>query len=253
MLYQTLTMDFEDQNGDIDGLGTGNERVYIPHVGYKADNDPVSVPLDSSIQYRAYYQQGSGLYGALERHVRGIRRLRGSSALPHSDHGLRGSKRRPCGSRNERVYIDHVGYKADDEAVIVPQDGTIYYRAYFQQGSGLYGPKLDELMDDDESLLVSFWRIFFKVIYSDDGELVDGARTYVNHVGYVSNNGKAVVPFESTIAHKANLGSVWSSHMRNWWTERSRSSFTNGTERPSANRYTKTSKSRKSRYSEEIC
>ena len=52
--------------------------------------------------------------------------------------------------------------------------------------------------------------IFFKVIYSDDGELVDGARTYVNHVGYVSNNGNAVVPFESTIAHKANLGSVWS-------------------------------------------
>ena len=86
----------------------------------------------------------------------------------------------------------------------------IRYRAYFQQGSGLYGPKLDELMDDDEFLLVSFWKIFFKVIYSDGGGLVDGARTYLSHVGYVSNNGNAVVPFESTINHKANLGSVWS-------------------------------------------
>jgi len=55
MMFHTLAMDFKDQNGDLNpasGIGIGNERAYIDNVGYKADDESVTVPLNSTISTR---------------------------------------------------------------------------------------------------------------------------------------------------------------------------------------------------------
>ena len=114
------------------------------------------------------------------------------------------------GTGNERVYIDNVGYKANGQTVTVPLESTIYYRAYFAEGSGLYGPKLSKYVDSNVSvLLVQFRTITFEIVAPVTHNPVSGAQVYVDNVGYVANGGSIVVPAGCTVYHKANLGSTW--------------------------------------------
>jgi len=205
--FHTLTMNFMDQDGTSPPDATGNERAYIDYVGYKADGDTVLVPLDSKVRHRAYYKQGSGLYGP-------------KKTSPVIDGGwdlldvefctIEMSFTALILSGNERVYMDYVGYKADGDRVMVPKDSTIRYRAYYKQGSGLYGPKTSKVVDCTwEILEVEFWTIRFRVVDTSDN-LVTGAQVYVDYVGYVENDGQRTVPLSSTIRHKAKVGNVWS-------------------------------------------
>jgi len=42
------------------------------------------------------------------------------------------------------------------------------------------------------------------------GDPVIGAQCYVDHVGYLENDGTAVAPLGSTIYHKAKVDTTWS-------------------------------------------
>jgi hypothetical protein len=41
-------------------------------------------------------------------------------------------------------------------------------------------------------------------------EPVSGAQVYLDYVGYVANGDTVIVPLESVVYHKANVGSTWS-------------------------------------------
>ena len=131
-------MDLEDQAGDIDGRGTGNERTYIDYIGYKADNETAVVPLNSAINYRAYFSQGSGLYGPkVSKAVDGsddlVQVLFRTVIMDFEDQTGDLDSR---GTGNERAYIDYVGYKADNETATVPQDGVHQLPGLLQPGFG---------------------------------------------------------------------------------------------------------------------
>ena len=212
VLFRTVTMDLEDQSGDIDGVGTGNERAYIDYIGYKADNGTAVIPLNATINYRAYFSQGSGLYGPkVAKAVGGsddlVQVLFRTVVMDFEDQSGDLDGR---GAGNERAYIDYVGYKADNETATVPQDCAINYRAYYSQGSGLYGVKSSELIDTDETITVLFRNLSFSVLESGSGDPVAGAQTYVDYAGYVDNGGTLFVPLTGNIGHKAKVGTVWS-------------------------------------------
>ncbi len=115
------------------------------------------------------------------------------------------------GTGDERVYLDHVGYKADGETVAVPLDSTVYHRAYYKEGSGLYGPKLSTNIDGiNNQLIVTFRQISFLIIDEITQDPVPGAQVYVDHIGYIENGCMTVVPLMSTVYHKANIGDIWS-------------------------------------------
>ena len=201
--FQTLTMNFLDQNGALSG--TGNERVYIDHVGYKADDETVSAPLDSTVYHRAYYQQGSGLYGPKLSMAVGD----ASISLPVAFRSLimdfEDQSGDLTGTGNERVYIDHVGYKADDETVSVPLDGTVYHRAYYQQGSGLYGPKLSMAVGDVSVSLTVLFRTLIMDFEDQSGDLTGtgNERVYIDHVGYKADDEPVSVPLDGTVYYRA--------------------------------------------------
>jgi PKD repeat protein len=207
--FASVDMNFIDQNYelDINPYSTGNEQVYIDHVGYKSNNEIILVPKDSTIYYRAYYQTGSGLYGP--KYNRMIDGTFESLEVQFKCIELNFNAIELTG--NERVYIDHVGWTANNDCVVVPMFSTIYYRAYFNQGSSLYGPKLYEYVDCDENILnIEYWTIKFKVVHSGTTDLVSGAQVYVDSVGYTANGDVATVPVESTIHHKAVVDGTWS-------------------------------------------
>ena len=203
--FTTLTMDFEDQGGDLDGKGTGLERVYIDHVGYKADNETITVPLDGAVYHRAYYQQGSGLYGPKNSMTAGagfiglIVRFR-TMIMDFEDQS--GDL---AGTGNERVYIYHVGYKADDQPVSVPLDSTVNHRAYYQQGSGLYGPKLSMAVGNASVALPVSFRTLIMDFEDQSGDLAGtgNERVYIDHVGYKADDETVSVPLDSTVNHRA--------------------------------------------------
>jgi VCBS repeat-containing protein len=207
--FHRLTMKFEDQNGEL--VGTGRERVYIDHVGYKADDDKVTVPLNSTVLHRAYIKEGSGLKGPKRRET-----IDGSTAhlivkFQKLTMQFKDQSGDLTGTGNERVYLDHVGYKTDGETVTVPLDSTVLHRAYYKEGSGLKGPKLKQTIEGaDNNLIVKFWKVSFEVLHQSTTNPVIGAQAYVDHVGYVDNGGEIVVPSESTIRHKAKVDSTWS-------------------------------------------
>jgi sulfur carrier protein ThiS len=207
--FYTITMDIEDQNGTLNG--TGDERVYLDHVGYKAIGETVAVPLDSTVYHRAYYKEGSGLYGPkLSTNIDGT-----SDNLTVMYHTIIMDFEDQNGTLNgtgdERVYLDHVGYKANGETVAVPLNSTVYHRAYYKEGSGLYGPKLSTDIDGiSYNLTVTFRQISFSIIDELTQDLISGAQVYVDHIGYIENGGNTVVPLMSTVYHKANIGDVWS-------------------------------------------
>ncbi len=201
--YKTLTLKFVDQDG-VD-LGTGDARIYIYHIGYRQNGDTIMVPLNSKLYYRAYYKQGSGLYGpkldiqvdcSFEVLEVTFKRI----TIDLTACILKGT---------EKIYMYHVGYLGDGAEVILPLDCKIYYRAYYKQGSGLYGPKLDKDVDCSwEVLTVEFWTVKFRVEQST--VLVSGAQIYVYHVGYIANDGTCTVPMGSTVYFKGKVGSTWS-------------------------------------------
>jgi hypothetical protein len=200
--YKTLTIDF---TGAACGDWTGNEMVYIDYIGYKQDGDQITVPLGSTVYYRAYYQQGSGLYGPK------LNRLVDCSwdtlevEFKTITIDLNGAT-----SGNEAVYIDYIGYKSDTDNIVVPMGCTLRYRGYYTQGSGLYGDKLTSPTVDCswDTLTVNFKTLTFEVRACPI--LVDGAQIYVDYVGYVSNGGTVTVPDTSTVRHKAVKDGVWS-------------------------------------------
>jgi PKD repeat protein len=207
--FHRLTMKFEDQNGDL--AGTGHERVYIDHVGYLTNSNTVTVPLDSTVLHRAYFKKGSVLKGPKRRET-----IDGSTAdLIVKFHKLtmqfEDQKGDLIGTGNERVNLDHVGYKANGDTITVPLDSTVLHRAYYKEGSGLKGPKLKQNIEGaDNNLTVKFWKVSFEVFHQSTTNPVIGAQTYVDHVGYVDNGGEIIVPADSTIRHRAKVGSKWS-------------------------------------------
>ena len=209
VIYHTIAMDFEDQYGTFNG--TGDERVYLDHVGYKADGETVAVPLDSTVYHRTYYKEGSGLYGPkLSAAINGtsdnLSVMYHTIAMDFTDQN--GSFN---GTGDERVYLDHIGYKAHGETVAVPLDSTVYHRTCYKEGSGLYGPKLSTGIDGiNNQLTVTFRQISFLIIDEITQDPVYGAQVYVDHIGYIENGGMTIVPQMSTIYHKANIGDVWS-------------------------------------------
>jgi hypothetical protein len=209
VMFHTLAMDFVDQSGDL--TGTGDERVYIDNICYKADGATAVVPLDSTVYHRAYFKEGSGLYGPkLSTDVDGsfdeLTVMFHTLAMDFEDQS--GDL---AGTGDERVYIDNVGYKAIGDIAVVPLDSTVYHRAYFKEGSGLYGPKLSADVDGSTDILnVSFRQISFAVIYGVTGDPVSGAEVYVDNVGYIENGGTVIVPLGSTVYHKAKVDSTWS-------------------------------------------
>ena len=219
VLFYTLTMDFEDQSGDLNpagGIGTGEERVYIDNVGYKADGGTVAVPLGSTVYHRAYYKEGSGLYGPKNTtNIDGtsgeLRVLFHTLTMDFEDQSGDLNAAAGIGTGEERVYIDNVGYKADGDNVTVPLNSAVAHRAYFKQGSGLYGPKNTTSVDGSfTELKVLFRSISFEVVDSNTKDPIGGAQVYVDNVGYISNSGTIIVPFGSTIQHKAKVGNTWS-------------------------------------------
>jgi PKD repeat protein len=207
--FVSLNINFIDQYGELSENpdSTGNERIYMDHVGYKSNNDIILVPKDSTIYYRALYQIGSGLYGP--KHNRMIDGTFNDLDVQFKSVELNFEGVELTG--NERLFIDHVGWKANSDCLVVPMFSTIYYRAYFNQGSSLYGPKLDEYIDCDEDILdIEYWAIKFKIVHSGTTDLVTGAKVFVDSIGYVTNGGIVTVPMESTIYNRAIVGNTWS-------------------------------------------
>ena len=95
--------------------------------------------------------------------------------------------------------------------VRVSRLSVVYHRAYYKEGSGLYGPKLSTDIDGiSYNLTVTFRQISFSIIDELTQDLIPGAQVYVDHIGYIENGGNTVVPLMSTVYHKANIGDVWS-------------------------------------------
>jgi len=150
IMYRTLTVDLVNPCGsslEAPPL-TGNERIYIDSVGWKGDGDLVVVPEDSTVYHRAHFAQGSGLKGPkvslqAESGVNVLEAKYGVVPIRFVDQN--GDLE---GTGNERIYVDSVGWKADDDEIVVPLDSTVYYRAHYAEGSGLKGPKLSILVDE---------------------------------------------------------------------------------------------------------
>ncbi len=219
VMFHTLTMDLEDQNGDLDpasGIGTGEERAYIDHVGYKADGETATVPLNSATQHRAYFKQGSGLYSpkvatAVDGSSNELTVMFHTLTMDFEDQNGDIDPASSIGTGDERAYIDHVGYVSGTQTATIPFESTIQHRAYYREGSGLYGPKLERhIAGGDDDLIVEFRGVSFEVLDSVTHNPVIGAQVYVDHVGYVDNEGTITVPNGSTIQHKANMNSTWS-------------------------------------------
>lgn len=67
-------------------------------------------------------------------------------------------------------------------------NSTVQYKAYFKQGSGLYGAKLTTDVDGiDDALIVEFRTVSFEVPSSINQDQVTGAQVYVDHVGHIDN------------------------------------------------------------------
>ena len=207
--FKTLIMDFEDQSGDIDARATGDERTYIDYVGYRADGESATVPLDSTINFRAYFKQGSGLYGpknslAVGAGAEYVQVMFRTVTMDFDDQTGNLDGR---GTGDERTYIDYIGYKADNDTAVVPLNSTVNYRAYFKQGSGLYGPKVAKAVDGSDD----FVQVLFRTVtmdFDDQSDNLDGRgtgneRTYIDYVGYKADNETVVVPMNGTINYRA--------------------------------------------------
>jgi len=211
-----ITINLVDQYGiDITAI---DEKVYIDNYGWFEDGDILTVDTNEVIYYRAYFQQGSGLYGSKMAHVSSLSTIldityvklmvnlidqEGNTIAP------------PIATENERVYIDHVGYHANGDTIIVPDNANLNYRGYYQTGSGLYGPKLSvSTADLLESLDVEF--ITFDAEFTPGLPYTGSERVYIDHAGYKENNEPITVPKDSTIHYrmyfKAGSGLYGSKH-----------------------------------------
>jgi hypothetical protein len=203
-----VTFNFVDQYGNLEG--TGEERVYVDGIGYQEDDDVITVDPGDTVYYRAYFKQGSGLYGPKlsQECTSGVTIDVPFHTLTTDFEDQNGDL---AGIGDEKVYLDHVGYRADGDNVTVPLDSTVYHRAYFKEGSGLNGPKLSTGIDGSSGeLTIMFRQMSFVVIDSVTQEPVNGAQVYVDHVGYIENSGTVIVPLECTVYHKANVDTTWS-------------------------------------------
>jgi hypothetical protein len=230
VMYHTLTMDFRDQNGALTPTGyggTGNERVNIDWVGYKANAQTTTVPLNCAISCQAYFSQGSAYKGPtypvnVDGSFTNLTVMYDTITLRFQDQNGDLNPAAGIGTGNERVYINYItsasaGWKANGDAITVPVNTTLSYSAWYAQGTisylqlvGLYGPTYSVSVTGSLNELVVQYRTITFDIVDLAGNPVSGAQVQVDYVGYVANGGSIVVPAGSTPYHKANVGTVWS-------------------------------------------
>ncbi|WP_455392136.1 LamG domain-containing protein [[Eubacterium] cellulosolvens] len=202
-----ITFNFVDQYGATitTPVATGAERVYVDGYGYYSNGQTLTVLKDEVIYYRAYFQSGSALTGPKNHHTCTDT---GSLSVPFMSVTMNFVDQEentiipPAATTNEKVYIDHVGYKANGETLVVPMQSTVSHRAYYQAGSALQGPKMNIHTDDIENdeLVVQF--ITFEIEFTPGLPYTGNERVYVDHVGYKGNGDLLTVPLESTVYYR---------------------------------------------------
>ena len=159
VMFQTAIFNFKDQDGEL--VGTGLEKVYVHSVAaYFMDEDPITVPLDSTIGYSAYYTTG-GLHGTvihktITNTVEIIDVLYQTFTFVFKDQ----DGNLLAGTGNERVYLHSISsYVNKNIEVSVPLDSSIAYSAYYTS-SGLHGPVQHKTIDNSVEVIDVAYQIF---------------------------------------------------------------------------------------------
>jgi hypothetical protein len=206
--FRTVEFEFVDQFGEIvEPPATGNERAYVDWVGYVESGQKVVVPLGGMLNYGAYYKQYSGLKGPTESKTVGdktksvevkFRTLDVDIACPTG-----AVINTPPATGNERVYIDWIGYVANGDQIVVPDESTIYYTAYFKQYSGLKGTENSLYVEAGVTEVVADFAVIPINFLDQYGDL-DGTgneRVYIDWVGYKADGEFIVVPSGGTLTY----------------------------------------------------